>query len=58
MAQINNHYLNLHRMNHEELVQARFYAEERIRLALVDIEKLNGELACRETVEIDLDIRY
>lgn len=53
MSVINNIHLNLHRMSHEELVNARGFAEARITHAMEDITKLNGELACRATVEFE-----
>lgn len=53
MTLINQTHLNLHTMSQEELVNARGFAETRITHALEDIAKLNGELACRATVEFE-----
>jgi hypothetical protein len=53
MAIINGIYLNLGRMSEQELLQARLYAEERIRLAWEDIHKILGEMGSRETVEFE-----
>lgn len=63
MTLINNTHLYLHSMSHPELVAARGFAEDRITHAMEDIAKLNGELACRGTVEfeqLELDgtVRY
>lgn len=53
MALINNTHLNLKYMTDAELHNAIGHAEIRVRNALDDIEKLSGEIACRQTVEID-----
>lgn len=50
---INNTHLNLHTMSQEELVNARGFAESRITHAMEDIAKLNGELVCRASVELE-----